>query len=145
MTQQLFQMENPMASLTDVSPYWNTNTPVIQNNQNSIIPGSGVLRLDGSSGNSSAPPENLNWFNGDSLTGNIGTGVNLAGGALSLAQMIQGLGQSRKAFDLNRKNLKEQMSQRRTAFDRSLARQDRTTAAIDSANAAVKGANPQYG
>lgn len=82
------------------------------------------------------PADSLAFFNNDSMAGNIGQGMGLAGGALSLANMLQTMAQGREAFKTNKSNIEQQMSQRKEAFNRNTARQDATRANIQSATEA---------
>lgn len=77
------------------------------------------------------------FFNGGSVMGNIGQGMNLVGSGVSLVGMLQGMRDARKNNRLNRRNIKQQMNQAETAFNRDVARQDRTSDAIRERNERV--------
>lgn len=66
------------------------------------------------------------FFNGGSVVGNIGQGLNLVGSGVSLVGMLQGMRDARKNHKLNRRNINQQMEQSATAFNRDVARQDRS-------------------
>lgn len=57
------------------------------------------------------------------------------GGIVSLADMINNWGLAKKATELNMKNIRQQMSQSEEAFNRSVARQDRSLANVQDSSA----------
>lgn len=77
------------------------------------------------------------FFNGGSIMGNIGQGMNLVGSGVSLVGMLQGMRDARKNNRLNRRNIKQYMNQSEKAFNRAVARQDRTSDAIRERNERV--------
>lgn len=75
------------------------------------------------------------FFNaGNSFMQNAGDVVGLAGGVLSLADMLNNWGMGKKMMKTNMANINQQMAQSQEAFDRSKARQDRSLAAVQDAN-----------
>jgi hypothetical protein len=80
---------------------------------------------------------NTPFFNGGSIVGNMGQGMNLLGSGVSLVGMLQNMRDARKNNSINRDNITQQMSQSKTAFDRSVARQDGTANAIRERNERV--------
>lgn len=69
-----------------------------------------------------------------SLAGNVdlmSSYMNLATGAVSLADMLNNWGVAKKVANTNIANTRQQMQQSREAFDRAKARQDRTKANLD--------------
>jgi len=77
----------------------------------------------------------LPFFNGGSIAGNIGQGMNLLGSGVSLVGMLQNMSNARKNHKINRQNIRQQMDQSETAFNRDVARQDTTSQAIEERNA----------
>ena len=69
---------------------------------------------------------------------NAGDVVGLAGGVLSLADMLNNWGMGKKMMKTNMANINQQMAQSQEAFDRSKARQDRSLAAVQDANQRAK-------
>lgn len=67
---------------------------------------------------------------GNSTMDSIGEGVGLAGGVLSLADMLNNWGMQKDAMKLNMANVRQQMGNNQEAFDRSKARQDQTSAEV---------------
>ena len=79
----------------------------------------------------------LPFFNGGSMVGNLGQGLNLVGSGVSLVGMLQNMKDARKNNKLNRSNIQQQMSQSETAFNRDVERQDGTSEAIRQRNERV--------
>jgi len=77
------------------------------------------------------------FFNGSSVMGNIGQGLNLVGSGVSLVGMLQNMKNARKNNKLNRSNIQQQMRQSETAFNRDVERQDGTSEAIRERNERV--------
>jgi hypothetical protein len=92
-------------------------------------PAMGGLDVNGGGG--------MPFWGGDSMIGNMGQGMNLIGSGVSLVGMLQNMKDARKNNDINRKNIGQQMSQSKVAFDRSVARQDGTSEAIRQRNERV--------
>ncbi|WAK44652.1 hypothetical protein vBAmePPT11V19_00026 [Alteromonas phage vB_AmeP_PT11-V19] len=61
--------------------------------------------------------------------------INLATGVVSLADMLNNWGVAKDAMKTNMANVRQQMSQSQEAFDRSVARQDRSRAAVEESAA----------
>jgi hypothetical protein len=74
----------------------------------------------------------------NSMMDNAGQSLGLAGGVASLASILDNWGVGKKAMNLNMDNMRQQMSQNKTAFDRSVERQDGTSLAIANSNEAAK-------
>ena len=79
----------------------------------------------------------MSFFNGGSVVGNIGQGLNLVGSGVSLVGMLQNMKNARKNNKINRSNIKQQMRQSETAFNRDVERQDGTSEAIRERNERV--------
>jgi len=79
----------------------------------------------------------LPFFNGGSMVGNLGQGLNLVGSGVSLVGMLQNMKDARKNNKINRRNIQQQMSQSETAFNRAVERQDGTSEAIRERNERV--------
>ena len=79
----------------------------------------------------------LPFFNGGSMVGNLGQGMNLVGSGVSLVGMLQNMKNARKNNKLNRSNIRQQMSQSETAFNRDVERQEGTSEAIRQRNERV--------
>jgi hypothetical protein len=79
----------------------------------------------------------MSFFNGGSMVGNLGQGLNLVGSGVSLVGMLQNMKDARKNNKLNRSNIRQQMSQSETAFNRAVERQDGTSEAIRERNERV--------
>ncbi len=69
-----------------------------------------------------------------SMADNINQSFGLIGSGLSLASMLSNWGEAKKTNRLNRQALRQEMDQSQQAFDRNVARQDRTRANIEDAN-----------
>lgn len=67
--------------------------------------------------------------NGFSFDG-LNQGLNTFGSLASLAMMMKNMGEQRKNYRLNRSNIRQQMDQSKTAFDRSIARQNSSLAEV---------------
>jgi hypothetical protein len=89
-------------------------------------------------GNNSLANNNSFFDPNNSMMDNAGQAVGLAGGVASLASILDNWGVGKKAMNLNMDNMRQQMSQNKTAFDRSVARQDGTSLAIANANEAAR-------
>lgn len=61
--------------------------------------------------------------------------VGTVGGIVSLADMINNWGLAKKATELNMSNIRQQMAQSEEAFNRSVARQDRSLANVQDSSA----------
>ena len=79
----------------------------------------------------------LPFFNGGSMVGNLGQGMNLIGSGVSLVGMLQNMRDARKNNRINRSNILQQMEQSKTAFNRDVERQDGTSEAIRQRNERV--------
>jgi len=79
----------------------------------------------------------LPFFNGGSMVGNLGQGMNLVGSGVSLVGMLQNMKNARKNNKINRSNIRQQMSQSETAFNRDVERQEGTSEAIRQRNERV--------
>ena len=77
------------------------------------------------------------FWGGGSVIGNIGQGLNLVGSGVSLVGMLQNMKDARKNNKINRSNIRQQMSQSETAFNRDVERQDGTSEAIRERNERV--------
>ncbi len=85
----------------------------------------------GSTGNLNQPRPFFS--NNNSTMDNIGQVGSLLGGGISLISMLQQMSDARKNNALNRSGLRQQMGQSRTAFNRDVARQDASLAALAQA------------
>jgi len=77
------------------------------------------------------------FWGGDSVMGNMGQGLNLVGSGVSLVGMLQNMKDARKNNKINRSNIRQQMNQSETAFNRDVERQDGTSEAIRERNERV--------
>ena len=75
---------------------------------------------------------------GNSYMDNAGQALGLAGGVMSLADMLNNWGVAKDAMKTNMSNIRQQMDQSKTAFDRSVQRQDRSLAAVNAAEEEAK-------
>lgn len=76
------------------------------------------------------PQTDLPFFNGGSVMENVNSGMNLVGSGVSLVGMLQNMRDARKNNSLNRNNIRQQMDQSETAFNRDVARQNSTMEGI---------------
>lgn len=86
------------------------------------------LNTIGTGGSSGVSANGYSFGDPNSLMGTIG-------GVVSLADMINNWGLAKKATELNMKNLRQQMAQSGEAFERSVARQDRSLANVQDSSA----------
>lgn len=77
------------------------------------------------------------FWGGGSVMGNMGQGLNLIGSGASLVGMLQNMKDARKNNKINRSNIRQQMDQSETAFNRAVERQDGTSEAIRQRNERV--------
>ncbi len=96
------------------------------------------LALEGSKGVGGTGGGGSFFNSGNSFMQNAGDAVGLAGGVLSLADMLNNWGMGKKMMKTNMANINQQMTQSQEAFDRSKARQDRSLAAVQDANQRAK-------
>lgn len=81
--------------------------------------------------------QGMSFFDNNSFVGNIGQGLNLVGSGVSLVGMLQNMRDARKNNSINRSNIRQQMDQSETAFNRAVERQDNTSEAIRERNERV--------